>query len=166
MAETSSASDREIVITRVFDAPRELVFKAWTEPARLMRWWGPKGFTTPFCTIDLRPGGLMHFCMRSPEGQDIWCRGVFLEVVVPELIVVTDSFSDEHGNVVPPTQYGLSPDWPTEALLTVTFAEHEGGKTLLTLRHTVGIVPAAEREGTQQGWIESLDRLADYVANA
>ncbi|MGH8068203.1 MAG: SRPBCC domain-containing protein [Candidatus Entotheonellia bacterium] len=72
----TNAGERELVITRIFDAPRELVFKAWTEPERLMRWWGPNSFTTPFCTIDLRPGGVFHCCMRSPEGRDYWCKGV------------------------------------------------------------------------------------------
>ena len=157
-------AEPELVITRVFDAPRELVFMAWTEPEHFVRWWGPKGFTTPFCTIDLWPGGVMHHCMRSPDGQDIWSKGVFREIVVPERIVFTDSFADAEGNVVPPTHYGMSPDWPLETLLTVTFDEHEGGKkTKVTLRHA-GIPSGADRDGTEQGWTESLDRLAEYLA--
>ncbi|MBI2756896.1 MAG: SRPBCC domain-containing protein, partial [Chloroflexi bacterium] len=87
MAEHSSEvtvlSDREISITRTFEAPRELVFRAWTEPERLMRWWGPKVFTTPYCTVDLRPGGVWHYCFRSPDGQDSWGRAVYREVVRP-----------------------------------------------------------------------------------
>ena len=97
--------DNEIVITRVFDAPRSDVFKAWTDPERMEQWWGPNGFTMPYCKIDLRPGGIMHFCMRAPDGQDIWCRGVYREVAEPERIVSTDSFSDKDGNVVAPSQY-------------------------------------------------------------
>jgi uncharacterized protein YndB with AHSA1/START domain len=97
-----------LVITRVFDAPRELVWKAWTQPQRFVRWWGPKGFTVPFCKIDLHPGGVMHFCMRSPEGRDFWNKGVFREVVEPERIVSTDSFSDEEGNLVQPAHYGMA----------------------------------------------------------
>jgi uncharacterized protein YndB with AHSA1/START domain len=153
----------DIVVTRVFEAPRRLVFKAWTEPERMKRWWGPNGFTMPVCTIDLRPGGVMHFCMRSPEGQDIWCKGVYREVVEPDRIVSTDSFSDKDGNVVKPSQYGMSLDWPVEALITVTFAE-QAGKTAFTLRHAVGAAPAADREGCRAGWSESLDRLAGYLA--
>ncbi len=84
-------SDRVLVITRVFDAPRDLVFKAWTEPERLMRWWGPKGFTTPFCKVDLRPGGVFHYCLRSPEGRDVWGKGVYREIVEPERIIYTDT---------------------------------------------------------------------------
>ncbi len=94
------------------DAPRDLVFKAWTEPERLMRWWAPKGWTTPFCKIDLRPGGVFHYCMRSPEGRDFWGKGVYREVVEPSLLVYTDSFSDEEGKLVEPAHYGLSPDHP------------------------------------------------------
>ncbi len=160
-----NAVEQEIVITRVFDAPRKRVFKAWTEPERLMRWWGPNGFTTPVCKIDLRPGGVFHNCMRSPEGRDYWSKGVYREVVEPERIVCTDSFSDEKGNLVQPTHYGMSPDWPQEALVTVTFDEHEG-QTKLTLRHSVGSAPAAERDQCQAGWTESLDRLAAYLAKA
>ena len=152
---------QELVITRIFDAPRELVFKAWTDPEHMKRWWGPKGFTTPFCKIDLRPGGVIHFCMRSPEGQDFWCAGVYREIAPPERIVCTSFFSDEEGNLVQPTHYGMSPDWPAETLMTVTFEEHEG-KTKLTLRQArVPVTP--ERENAVAGWNESFDRLAEYV---
>ncbi len=161
----TTTPEQELVITRVFDAPRELVFKTWTEPEHLVRWWGPKGYTTPFCTIDLRPGGIMHHCMRSPEGREVWTKGVFREIVVPELIVLTDSFADAEGNVVPPTHYGMSPEWPLETLLTVTFDEHAGKKTRVTLRHA-GIPSGAERDGAQQGWLETVDRLAEYLAEA
>ena len=156
---TDETADREIVITRVFDAPRELVWRAWTEPDRLMRWWAPRDFTTPFCTVDLRLGGVFHYCMRSPNGQDIWGKGVYREISAPERIVYVDSFSDPEGNTVLPTHYGLSPSHPTETVVTVTFAEHEGG-TELTLRHAI---PKAtlERGGTEQGWGEMLDRLAE-----
>src|SRR5207249_11050128 len=82
VARTSAATEsaeRELVLTRVFDAPRRLVFKAWTEPERVVRWWGPQGFTMPSCTMDVRPGGAFRFCMRSPEGTDHWLRGVYRE---------------------------------------------------------------------------------------
>lgn len=161
----AGAAEREIVLTRVFDAPRELVFRAWTEPERLVRWWGPNGFTVPHCTIDLRPGGVIHFCLRSSQGQDIWCRGVYREIVAPERIVVTSSFSDENGNPVPPSGYGMSPEWPAETLMTVTFSEQEG-RTTVTLRQAVGSAPDAERAGSQRGWNESFDRLAVCLASA
>lgn len=151
-------------VTRTFEAPRSLVFKAWTEPERVVRWWGPKGFTTPYCTIDLRPQGVLHSCMRSPEGRDYWSRNVYREIVEPERIVCTDSFADEQGNPVSPRAYGMSPDWPEEALITVTFAEADG-RTRLTIEHAP-LKPGPERDMCQQGWNESLDKLADYLAEA
>ena len=155
-------AERVLVITRVFDAPRSLVFKAWTDPEHVMRWWGPKGFTTPFCKIDLRPGGVFHYCMRSPEGRDFWGKGIYREIVEPERLVFTDFFADEKGNPVPPTDYGMSPDWPAELLVTVTFAEHEG-KTKLTLQHA-GIPKGKDGDSCEVGWTESLDRLAEHLA--
>lgn len=150
---------KEVVITRVFDAPRELVWKAWTEPEIVKQWWGPKGFTSPFVRIDLRVGGEYLNCMRSPEGRDFWSKGVFKEVVVPERLVMTDSFADEKGNTVPASYYGMSGKWPLEMLITMLFEEHEG-KTKLTLRHsgTEGI-DAADLENMRQGWSESFDKL-------
>lgn len=150
-----------IIVTRVFNAPRVLVFKAWTDPAHLARWWGPKGFTTPFCRVDLRPGGLFHYCMRSPEGRDIWGIGVYREIVAPERIVYTDAFADAEGNPVPPTYYGMSAGHPPETLVTVTFTEHEG-RTRLTLEHSIP-ESVEERKGTEQGWNEMLDRLAEAL---
>jgi uncharacterized protein YndB with AHSA1/START domain len=166
-ARTSPAlqsAERELVITRVLDAPRSLVFKAWTEPEHFVRWWGPKGFTTPFCKMDVRPGGVLYYCMRSPEGRDFWAQGVYREIVPPERIVFTDTFADEDGNPVEPAHYGMSPDWPFETLVTVTFAEHQG-KTKLTLQHSVP-ESLAESTGAAQGWSESLDRLAAELAKA
>ena len=155
----------QVLITRVFDAPRDLVWKAWTECERLMRWWGPKGFTTPFCKIDLRAGGAYRNSMRSPDGKDYWSTGTYREIDPLKRIVCTDSFADQEGNVVPATHYGMSADYPLEMLVTVTF-EESGGKTKLTLQHALGPVPAAERDLCQQGWSESLDKLAGDLARA
>jgi uncharacterized protein YndB with AHSA1/START domain len=158
-------AEQVVVITREFNAPRNDVFKAWTECERLMRWWGPKGFTTPLCKIDLRQQGVFHYCMRSPEGRDYCGKSVYREIVEPERIVCTDSFADEEGNVVPATYYGMSADFPLEMLVTVTFEEIDG-KTKLTLQHALGAVPASERDMCQQGWSESLDKLAGDLAKA
>jgi uncharacterized protein YndB with AHSA1/START domain len=155
----------QMLITRVFDAPRDFVWKAWTECEHLMRWWGPKGFTTPFCKIDLRVGGVYHNCMRPPEGKDYWSTGVYREIVPLRRIVCTDSFADEEGNIVPATHYGMSADFPLEMLVTVTFEEIER-KTKLTLQHALGSVPASERDLCQQGWSESLDKLSGELAKA
>ena len=158
---------RALVIERIFDAPRELVWKAWTEPEQVARWWGPKGFTSPAAEIDFRVGGKYLFAMRSPEyeeGRVLWSTGVYREIVPFERIVCTDSFADEKGNVVPATYYGMNADTPLEMLVTVTFEEHEG-KTRLTLRH-VGIPSGPDREGANQGWSQSFDNLAEYLAKA
>lgn len=152
---------RPLVITRDFDSRRSFVFRAWTDPDWVASWWGPKGFTTPFCRIDLRPGGLFHYCMRSPEGRDYWGRGIYQEIIEPERLIFIDSFSDESGNLVSPADYGMDPDWPTETLTTVTFEEIDG-KTHLTISSDVSEA-AAEHAGARQGWEESLDRLAEFL---
>ncbi|MGQ0796280.1 MAG: SRPBCC family protein [Methanobacteriota archaeon] len=151
------AKEGELVLARVFDAPRERVWKAWTEPAQFERWWGPKGFTVPACTIDLRVGGKYLYCMRSPDGKDYWGTGVYREIVPTKKLVATDSFADAKGNVVPGTHYGMSADFPREMLVTVTF-EDLGAKTKLTLRHT-GFPAGPDRALAEQGWSESLDKL-------
>ncbi len=153
-----SAPKNELIITRIFDAPRELVWKAWTDPEHVKRWWGPKDYTAPSCNIDLREGGKYLYCMRSPEGQNYWSTGVYREIVEPERIVYTHSFADEKGNVVPATHYSMSVDFPLETQVTVTFDLHEG-KVKLTLRHP-GIPSGLMLEMAQAGWNESLDKLA------
>ncbi len=157
--------EQQVLITRVIDAPRDIVFKAWTDCESLKRWWGPKDFTIPFCKIDPRPEGIFRYCMRSPEGRDYCGKSVYREMVEPERIRYTDFFVDEEGNPVPATHYGLSPDWPQETLVTVTFAEQKG-KTKLTLQHLVGSAPASERDLCQQGWSEMLDKLVRDLAKA
>jgi uncharacterized protein YndB with AHSA1/START domain len=144
---------QELIITRVFDAPRELVFRAWTDPERLKRWWGPKGFTNPVCEVDVRPGGTIRIHMRAPDGVVYPMTGVFLEVVVPERLVFTSSALDNHGDPM------------FEILNTVTFAA-EGAKTRLTLHASVSKVmgqAAPHLAGMEQGWSMSLDRLAEEV---
>ena len=159
-AEYSKA--QQLVITRVINAPRELIFRAWTEPERMMKWWGPKGFTTHSCKIDLRPGGIIRFCMRSPDGFEIWCAGIYREIVEPERIVSTSYFTDKEGNQLPPTICGLGEDWPMETTITVTLEDLKG-KTKLTMRQA-GVPINLEREGARQGWSESFDRLAEFLS--
>lgn len=152
---------RELVITRVFDAPRELVWKAWTDPEHVVRWWGPKNYTSPVCKIDFRVGGKYLFCMRSPEGKDFWSTGTYKEIIPPEKIVVTDSFADSEGNVVPATEYGM-PEMPLELQVTVTFEDLSDGKTKMTLRH-VGFPEGEMSEMAGAGWNESFDKLAESL---
>jgi uncharacterized protein YndB with AHSA1/START domain len=157
-----SAKSSGLVITRVFDAPRELVWKAWTDPEHVKLWWGPKQFTAPVCKIDLRVGGKYLSCMRSADGQDYWSTGIYKEIVPLERIVCTDSFSDEHGNVVPASHYGMGDDFPSEMTVIVTF-EDINGRTKLTLQH-IGMPGGEMGEMANQGWNESLDKLAASLA--
>ncbi len=151
-----------LVIERVFDAPRERVWMAWTDPDLVKRWWGPKGFTAPVCRISLRVGGSYFLCMRSPQGKDYCNAGFYREIVPLERIVVTASFADEKGNVVSATSYGMGPGWAREMLQTVTF-EERGGKTRLTLSHA-GIPAGEDMNNAREGWSQSFDKLADLLA--
>ena len=146
--------EHELVVTRVFDAPRELVFKAWTDPKIVAQWWGPHRFTNPVCELDPRPGGAIRIHMHGPDGTVYPMTGVYQEVVEPERIVFTSAALDASGNAM------------FEVLTTVTFAE-EGGKTKQILRTRV-IKSTAEAApylaGMEAGWTQSLERLTAYLA--
>jgi len=150
-----------VTLERECAAPRDTVFRAFTDPGVLVRWWGPNGFTTPHCTMDVRPDGVFHYCMRGPDGREYWGLGTYREIIVPERIVYVDAFSDEFGSTVPPTAYGLSEEHPLETLVTLSFTDL-GGSTAVTIEYAL---PAAlpERDGAIQGWSEMLDRLAARV---
>ena len=164
----TSAETGVIVIERTFDAPPELVWKAWTEPEHVMRWWGPKTFTSPAVEIDFRVGGKYLFAMRSPEywdGRTLWSTGEYREIVPFERIVCTMAMADEKGNVVSPTEYGMPDDGATESLLTVEFEAVGNGQTKMLMRHEG--VPAGEmRDGANEGWNEIFDKLAASLAAA
>jgi uncharacterized protein YndB with AHSA1/START domain len=147
---------RELVITRLIDAPRELVFEAWTEPKHMAQWWGPKGFTNPVCEMDVRPGGAFRIVMRAPDGVEYPMRGVFREIVTPERLVFTTVAEDRDGNP------------HLEGLTIVTFAEYDGKTTLTIQTSAVGLTPESARmlEGMEEGWTQSLERLAETVAKA
>ena len=163
-AKKSTASkEPTLVITRIFDAPRELVFKVWTDPKHIVNWWGPGGFTAPVATVDLRVGGALHYCMRGPDGKDYWTKGYFHEIVVPEKIVCTMFFSDKDGNFCYPTDYGMGADFPPEMLDTVSFAAQAGNKTKLTIRRSTPLA-ISRRYMEDQGWNSSLDKVAAELA--
>jgi len=160
-SDTQVQQANDIVITRVFDAPREQVWRAWTDPEHFKKWWGPKDFTAPAIEMDVREGGSYLNCMRSSEGQEYWSTGVYREIVPMERIVCSDSFADEKGNVVPGSHYGM-PDVPLETEITVTFEDDGPGKTKMTLRHAG--FPAGEMgEQAGAGWNESFDKLAESL---
>jgi len=153
----------ELVITRLFDAPRELVWKAWTTAALLKKWHGPKNFTAPFIKLDLRIGGKYLNCMRGPDGKDYWSTGVYKELVPLTRLVSTDSFADEKGKVVPAAHYGMGRDFPKELLVTMTL-EDVGNRTKMTLKHK-GIPAGLMKELTETGWNESFDKLAAAITS-
>jgi uncharacterized protein YndB with AHSA1/START domain len=148
------SADREIVITRVFNAPRTLVFKAWTDPKHLAQWWGPRGFTNPRCEVDVRAGGIIRIDMRAPNGTVYPMAGIYLELVEPEQIVFTSGALDDKGNQL------------FEFLHTVTLAE-KGGKTTLTIRSRVVKTTAEAAKyigGFEAGMTQSLEKLAGHLA--
>jgi uncharacterized protein YndB with AHSA1/START domain len=148
-------SDRELVLTRLIDAPREKLFRAWTEPELLKQWFAPRPYTTPIAELDLRPGGKSFIVMRSPEGQDIPCPGVFLEVVPNERIVSTDAYTE-----------AWKPSEKPFMTAIVTF-ENVSGKTLYTARAvhwSVSDRETHEKMGFHEGWGQCADQLAALVA--
>ena len=160
--------NKDFAITRLFDAPRALVWACFTDPAHMKEWWGPKGSTIVVSKMDLRIGGTYHGAMRDPQGNVMWAKFVYREVVAPELLVWEHSFSDEAGGL---TRHPLSPTWPLKLLTRVILEEAGGGKTKLTLRWTP--LDATEEEqktfvaahdSMQGGWTGTLDQLGDYLA--
>jgi uncharacterized protein YndB with AHSA1/START domain len=149
---THTSLDRTLTITRVFDAPRALVWQAWTDPRHLMNWWGPRWHVANEVDADVRTGGRWRHCLRSPEtGEDLWHHGVFREVVPPQRLVFTFRWEEEG-------ERGI------ENVVTVTFAKH-GNRTLMTLQQAP-FQSVAERDGHQDGWGSTFDRLDDFIALA
>jgi uncharacterized protein YndB with AHSA1/START domain len=149
-------AEREITITRIFDAPRALVFKAWTDAAQLAQWWGPKGFTNPVCEIDPRVGGAIRIHMRSPDGSIYPMKGEIREIVAPERLVFTNIAVDAAGHHI------------IEGLTTVTFAD-EGGKTKLTVQTRGSAITeqaVGYLKGMEMGWTQSIDKLQALLALA
>jgi uncharacterized protein YndB with AHSA1/START domain len=145
----SATADHELTVSRVIDAPRPLVFGAWTDPRQTAKWWGPKGFVTVDHEMDIRPGGAYSLTMRSPLGTDHRKRGVYKEIIEPERIVFTFAWVDADGRP------------GVETLVTVTF-EALGAKTRLTLRQS-GFDNAAWRDDHVGGWTSCLERFGEYM---
>jgi uncharacterized protein YndB with AHSA1/START domain len=150
------AGEQEFVVERQFNAPRTLMFQVFTQPEHLKRWWAPQPYSLPTCTIDLRPGGIWHYSMRSPEGQEHWARSVYREIVPPEKLVYTSTFADEHANPI---------EGVPEHLTTIIFTE-EGGKTKATASiqfTSAAALKVALDMGMQQGMNMTWDYLVGYV---
>ena len=166
-AKNTSTSAQEFIINREFNAPRERVWRAWTEREQLMRWFGPKGTTVSHAMLDFRPGGTFHYAMRSADGKEMWGKWVFREIVPPALLEFIQSFSDAAGGL---GRNPMAADWPLETLSTVAFSEADG-KTTVTLNSQP--INAGEKErqlfagafgSMTQGWGGTFDKLGGYLA--
>ncbi|HEV8543203.1 MAG TPA: SRPBCC domain-containing protein [Verrucomicrobiae bacterium] len=163
----AQTGDPPFVLERTFVAARDLMWKAWTERDRLMQWFGPKGFTMPAAKMDLRPGGMFHYCLAGPDGKKMWGKFVYREIVAPEVIVLVNSFSDEAGGI---TRHPMSPTWPREMLSAFVLTEDQG-KTTATVRSTPLNATdeelktfAGAHDGMKQGWTGTFDQLEKYLA--
>ena len=164
------APGREFVISRVFDAPRDLVWKCFTDPEHMKQWWGPKGASIVQSKIDLRPGGTYHYAMKVAEGPVMWGKMLYREIVPKEKLVFINSFSDEKGGVA---RHPMAPTWPLEMLSTFTFDEEPGGKTKVTIRWAAYNASEEERktfdtshDSMRMGWGGTMEQLAAYLAKA
>lgn len=156
-----------IVITRELDIPVELVWKAWTNPEWLMRWWGPAEYTSPICRIDLREGGKYLFCMRAPESQggvDFYSTGIYTAIVPRERLEFTHYLSDKDGNVQDPSQVGMPPDFPKEVRYVIEFKELGGDKTELIITEHGWTTFGQMSEYAVIGMHQSLDKLEQAIA--
>ncbi len=152
----ANRADRKLIVERVIDAPRELVWRAWTVPEQIARWWGPRGWTTTNYAMDVRPGGVWHYCMRGAGGEESWGKAVYREIVEPERLVYYDVFSDAGGNTV---------EGMPGMLITLELADL-GGKTKLTSYAEFATVEQLESilaMGVVQGLSETWDRMAEHL---
>jgi uncharacterized protein YndB with AHSA1/START domain len=164
----TAGKSKEFVLSRVFDAPRELVWKCFTDPEHMKGWWGPKGVSVVTSKMDLRPGGTYHYGMKPADGPVMWGRQVYREIVPPEKLVFINSFSDENGGLA---RHPMAPTWPIEMMSIFTFEELPGGKTKFTLRWSAHNATAEEQKtfdeghaSMTQGWNGSLEGLEAYLA--
>jgi uncharacterized protein YndB with AHSA1/START domain len=156
-AASSSVDERDVLINRLMDAPRELVFQAWTDPAHLVEWYAPNGCNIDIKEFEFRTGGSFLHCIHTEGNHDCWCKGVFEEIVAPERLVYTLMVANEQGDLVKPADVGMDPEWPSETRLTVTFTEQDG-KTLITLHQAVN-EKLAKKTGAYPSWLQMLDKL-------
>jgi len=150
-----TSTQQTITIQRVFNLPIATVWKAWTDPETFKKWWGPKAYTCPACSIDLKVGGKYLNSMRPENGKDIWGTGIYQEIIPQKKLVYTDSFADSDGNVVSSTYYNM-PEMPLELLVTVEL-EEVAGKTTMTLQHNG--LPEEIADECIKGWQSSFDKL-------
>jgi uncharacterized protein YndB with AHSA1/START domain len=164
MVATEKARLEDLVVRRIFDAPIDLVWRAWTESELVVKWWGPKYYVSPSCSIDRRVGGKFLFCMRAPAeqgGQDSYTAGVYKRIQPKRLLEFTQVLADKEGKTIDPAAAGLPPDFPGEMLTTVTFeARGEMTKVVLT---TLGWTPGQMFVFALAGWHQSMDKFEDSL---
>ena len=160
------ANADSFVISRTFDAPRDLVWRAWTEPDRMAKWFGPKGVTIMHSKNDLRPEGVYHYGMQTPDGKQIWGKWIYREILKPKRLVFVTSFSDPKGGI---TRHPMAPEWPLEMLSTITFDENDG-RTTVTVQWAPINASAAERKvfadshaSMNGGWSGTFEQLESYL---
>lgn len=157
---------RDLVLTRVFDAPVELVWRAWTDPTHVMRWWGPAGFTSPSAEMDVREGGTSLVCMRAPKefgGQDSYNTWAYTKIVPMRRIEFFQNLADKDGNTADPVTMGMPPDSPQDQRNLVTFEDVGGGKTALTVTE-LGWTGGQMMEMSRMGMEQCLDKMAALFA--
>jgi uncharacterized protein YndB with AHSA1/START domain len=166
-----TAATKEFIMSRVFDVPRDLLWKCFTDPERMKHWWGPKGFAVIASKMDLRVGGTYHYGMKAPDGSLMWGLFSYREIAPQERLVFVNSFSDEKGGV---TRHPAAPTWPLQMLSTFTFEDAPGGKTRFTVRwQTLDATPEEQatfdsdqsRVGMTNGWSGTMEQLEAYLAN-
>ena len=167
--DSAGQAEKPFVISREFDAPRDLVWKSWTEAERLKQWWGPKGFIVHTCKVDLRPGGMFHYGMTAPDGSDMWGRFLYREIEAPRRLIFIVSFSDPAGGI---SRHPGHLSWPLQMLSAVTF-EETGDRTKVTVRWEAYEATDQERKtfqdgmaSMQQGWTGTFEQFADYLAKS
>ena len=159
--------DHTFHLARTFNAPRELVFKAWTEADHMLEWWGPVGMTMRIAKMEFRPGGVFHYSMTTPDGTEMWGKFVYREIAPYERLVFVNCFADAAGN---PIRHPMAPTWPLEMLSTLVFHEHDGKTTLemsaipINATDEESAAFAAAHASMQQGWKGTLEQLEAYLA--
>ena len=163
----TAASSKEFVISRTFDAPRDTMWKVWTEREHMMQWFGPKGFTMRRATLDFRVGGVFHYCLVGPDGLQMWGKFTYREIVAPQRLVWVNAFSDEKGGL---GRHPMAPEWPQQMLTVVTFDEAAGRTTVTVRWTTLDATPAEQKvfdenhDSMRMGWTGTFEQLEAYLA--
>src|SRR5688500_6729570 len=166
----TATRSKEFVISRTFDAPRDLVWRAWTERDGMMQWFGPKEFAMSQAKLDFRVGGVFHYCLRMPDGKEMWGKFTYREIDPPRRLVWVNAFSDAQGGL---GRHPFAPTWPPQMLTVATFDERDPGRTTVTIRwSTLDATPEEQQtfdaghDSMRMGWTGTFEQLEEYLAKA